>query len=89
MFGRIRGVAIGAAALFALVFRNLFAWSGLLTWAFVVYFIAGGKGMPPLNDVSQWGHGRLAIGAFAFVLQFLILTPVPHRLYKAQKRADC
>jgi hypothetical protein len=27
--------------------------------------------------------GRLAIGAFAFVLLFLILAPVPHALYDA------
>lgn len=83
MFGRVRSAAIGTAALFALVFLGLFVWSGLLTWAFIVYFIAGGKGMPPLNDVSQLGRGRLAIGAFAFILLFLILTPVPHRLYEA------
>ena len=83
MFGRARSAALGTAALFALVFLGLFVWSGLLTWAFIVYFIAGGKGLPPLNDVSRMGAGRLAIGAFAFVLLFLILTPVPHRLYDA------
>jgi hypothetical protein len=27
------------------------------------------------------GVGRQAIGAFAFVLLFLILAPVPHALY--------
>ena len=45
--------------------------------------LAGGKGLPPLNDVSRMGVGRLALGAFAFVLLFLILAPVPHRLYDA------
>jgi membrane-associated protease RseP (regulator of RpoE activity) len=83
MFGRARSAAIGRAALFALVFLGLFVWSGLLTWALIVYFIAGGKGLPPLNDVSRMGSGRLAIGAFAFVLLFLILAPVPHALYDA------
>jgi membrane-associated protease RseP (regulator of RpoE activity) len=83
MFGRARSAAIGTAALFALVFLGLFVWSGLLTWAFIVYFIAGGKGLPPLNDISRMGVGRLAIGAFALVLLFLILAPVPHRLYDA------
>ena len=34
MFGRVRGSAIGTAALFALLFLGLFVWSGLLTWAF-------------------------------------------------------
>jgi hypothetical protein len=81
MFGRLRGAAIGTAALFALLFLGLFVWSGLLMWALIVYFIAGAKGAPPLNDVSRLGAGRLAIGAFAFVLLFLILAPVPHRLY--------
>jgi membrane-associated protease RseP (regulator of RpoE activity) len=81
MFGRARSAAIGTAALMALFFLGLFVWSGLLTWAFIVYFIAGGKGIPPLNDVSRLGAGRLAIGAFAFILLFLILAPVPHRFY--------
>jgi hypothetical protein len=54
-----------------------------LTWAIIVYFIAGGKGLPPLNDVSRMGVGRMGIGAFAFVLLFLILAPVPHTLYHA------
>lgn len=83
MFGRARSAAIGTAALFALVFLGLFVWSGLLTWALIVYFIAGGKGLPPLNDVSRMGVARQAIGAFAFVLLFLILAPVPHALYNA------
>jgi Zn-dependent protease len=81
MFGRVRSAAIATAALVALVILGLFVWSGLLTWALIVYFIAGGKGLPPLNDISRMGAGRLAIGAFAFVLLFLILAPVPHRLY--------
>ncbi len=48
-----------------------------------MYFIAGGKGLPPLNDISRLGVGRLAVGAFAFVLLFLILAQVPHALYDA------
>lgn len=83
MLGRVHSTAIGTAALFALVLLCLFLWSGLLTRAFVVYFIAGGKGSAPLNDISRIGVGRLAVGAIAFVLLFLILTPVPHRLYDA------
>lgn len=83
MFGRARSAAIGTAALFALVFLGLFVWSGLLTWAFIVYFIAGGKGLPPLNDIGRLGAGRMAVGVFAFVLLVLILMPVPHRFYDA------
>jgi membrane-associated protease RseP (regulator of RpoE activity) len=83
MFGRTRSAAIGTAALVALVLLGLFVWSGLLTWALIVYFIAGSKGLPPLNDISRMGVGRQAVGAFAFVLLFLILAPVPHALYDA------
>jgi membrane-associated protease RseP (regulator of RpoE activity) len=83
MLGRVRGAAVGAVALFALFVLGLFVWSGLLTWALIVYFIAGGKGLPPLNDITRMGVGRLAVGAIAFVLLFLILAPVPHRLYDA------
>jgi Zn-dependent protease len=83
MFGRTRSTAIGTAALVALVLLALFVWSGLLTWALIVYFIAGGKGLPPLNDVSRMGVSRMAVGTFAFVLLFLILAPVPHALYDA------
>jgi hypothetical protein len=83
LLGRVRGAAVGAVALFALLVLGLFVWSGHLTWAFIVYFIAGGKGLPPLNDVSRMDACRLAIGAFAFVLLFLILAQVPHALYDA------
>lgn len=83
MFGRSRSAALGTAALLVLFFLGLFVWSGLLTWAFIVYFIAGGKGLPPLNDIGRLGAGRMAIGAFAFALLVFILMPVPHRFYDA------
>lgn len=83
MFGRSLGATIGTVAMFGLFVMGLFVWSGLLTWAFIVYFIAGGKGIPPLNDVSRLGPFRLAVGAFAFLLLFLILSPVPHRFYES------
>jgi hypothetical protein len=81
MFGRVRSAAIGTAALLALFLLGLFVWSGLLMWAFIVYFIAGGKGLPPLNNLGHLGAGRMAVGAFAFALLALILMPVPHRFY--------
>ncbi len=61
----------------------IFVWSGLLVWAFLAFFIAGRKGTPPLNDVSKLPPGRVAVGAFAFILLFLILIPVPHAFYKS------
>jgi len=83
VFGRAGGASISMVALFALIALGLFVWSGLLMWALIVYFLAGSKGLPPLNDVSRLGTGRMAIGVFAFVLLLLILSPVPHSLYRA------
>jgi Zn-dependent protease len=81
MFGRRRGAAVATAAVVALFALGLFVWGGLLGWAIVVYFIAGAKDLPPLDDVSRLGGGRLALGWFTFALLVLILAPVPHRLY--------
>lgn len=83
MFGRRRGAAVAAPALVALFGLGLFVWSGLLGWAILVYFIAGAKGLPPLDDVSGPGAGRLALGWLTFALLVLILVPVPHRLYES------
>lgn len=83
MFGRRRGAAVATAALVALFGLGLFVWSGLLGWAFLVYFIAGAKGLPPLDDVSGPGAGRLALGWLTFALLVLILVPVPHQLYES------
>lgn len=82
MFGPRMGAAISSAGimlLFALVF---FVWSGLLMWAVIIYFMAGRKGIPPLNDLSELDWGRMAVGWFAFVLLLAILVPVPHVLYQ-------
>lgn len=83
MFGRRIGATISTVAIFSLVMLGLFVWSGLLVWAFIAFFIAGSKGLPPLNDVSRLGATRTAIGGLAFVLLFLILIPVPHAFYKS------
>ena len=83
MFGQRRGAAIGTAALITLFFLGLFVWSGLLMWAFIVYFIAGRKGIPPLNDITRLDAGRSAIGAFSFLLLLAILIPVPHAFYQS------
>lgn len=81
LFGRKNSHTIGVVALFSLLVLGLFVWSGLLTWAIIVYFIAGTKSAPPLNDVTKLDTGRVTIGALAFVLLFLILVPVPHAFY--------
>lgn len=83
MFGQRRGAAISTAALITLFFLGLFVWSGLLTWAFIAFFIAGSKGIPPLNDITELDTGRKAVGAFAFLLLVAILVPVPHAFYQS------
>lgn len=83
LFGRRKAEVIGMVALFALFLLALFVWSGLLIWAIIVFFIAGIKSPPPLNDFSKLDSRRVALGAFAFVLLFLMLTPVPHPFYNA------
>jgi len=83
LFGRRNSNTIGMVALFSLFLLGLFVWSGLLTWAIIVFFIAGTKSAPPLNDVSKLDSRRVAIGAFTFTILFLILTPVPHAFYQS------
>ena len=83
LFGRRKAEVIGMVALFALFLLALFVWSGLLIWAIIVFFIAGIKSPLPLNDFSKLDSRRVALGAFAFVLLFLMLTPVPHAFYNA------
>ena len=61
---------------------GLFVWSGLLYWAFIAFFIAGGKGFRPVNDVSALDPPRQAVGVFSFALLVAILLPVPHGLYE-------
>lgn len=83
LFGRKNSHTIGMVALFSLFLLGLFVWSGLLTWAIIVFFISGTKSAPPLNDLTKLDNRRLAIGALAFVLLFLILIPVPHAFYQS------
>lgn len=82
MFGPRAGVAISTAGIVVLFGLAFFVWNGLLMWALIIYFVAGRKGMPPLNDLTQLDGGRKAIGWFSFVMLLLILTPVPHGLFQ-------
>lgn len=83
MFGQRRSASISTAALLTLFFLGLFVWSGLLMWAFIAFFIAGRKGLPPLNDVTRLDFGRSTIGTFSFLLLLAILTPVPHAFWES------
>lgn len=80
IFGQKAGAFIGVAAMSGLLALGLFVWTGLLFWAFIVFFIAGRKGLPPLNDITPLSPLRLGIGGFAFALLLAILLPVPRSL---------
>ena len=79
LFGRRRVKTGGWVALFHLAILGIFYWSGWLNWALIVFFLGGVKHQPALNELPIPGWRRSAIGAFAFILLFLIMAPVPHR----------
>ena len=81
MFGLRRGHAISVGALITLFALALFVWPGLMMWALIVWFIAGTRDVPPLNDVTPLNPARRALGWLAFLLLAGILIPVPHALY--------
>lgn len=83
LFGRKNANTIGMVSLFSLFLLGLFVWSGLLTWAIIVFFLAGIKSAPPLNDVTKLDSKRVAIGLIAFIILFMILIPVPHSFYQS------
>jgi Zn-dependent protease len=81
MFGARRGHAISVGGLITLFALTLFVWPGLMMWAFIVWFIAGDRDAPPLNDVTPLNTGRRVLGWLTFVILAAILIPVPHALY--------
>lgn len=76
MFGGRAADRIGRAAMLALFLLALTVWPGLMTWAIIVFFLAG-RGAPPLDDVTPLCRRRKMLGLFAFLLLVLILTPMP------------
>ena len=83
LFGRKRSEIIAHVAFFAIIMLGIFVWTGWLAWALIVFFLSGFKSMPPMNDVAELDRKRVVLGAFAFVLLFLILSPMPHAFQKA------
>lgn len=81
MLGRRRGALVGTLALVTLFALGVFVWSGLLMWAFIIYFVAGRKGFTALDNITPLDGGRRALGVVAFVLLLVILLPVPHALW--------
>ena len=81
LLGGRRAYTAGVATLAVLVVVGLFVWSGLLFWALLIYFVAGTRDVPPLNDVSRLDQGRVVLGIVAFALLLAIQLPVPPSLY--------
>ena len=82
MFGRRAGETIGSVAMWTPLLLGLFVWPGLLTWAIIVFFIAG-RGESPMDDLSPLTASRRWLGYAAFAILALILTPLPHTLWGA------
>jgi Zn-dependent protease len=82
MFGRRAGDTIGSVAMWTLLLLGLFVWPGLLTWALIVFFIAG-RGAPPLDDMTPLSPSRRCLGYAAFAILALIIAPMPHKLWEA------
>ena len=82
LFGSRRGEAISTAAMWSLLLLALFVWPGLITWALIIFFIAG-RGTPPLNDLTPVTAGRRWLGYATFAILALILLPLPHTLWPA------
>lgn len=82
MFGRRAGEAISSTAMWTLLLLGLFVWPGLLTWAIIVFFIAG-RGVPPLDNLTPLTPARQCLGYAVFAILALILAPLPHSLWAA------
>ena len=82
MFGGRIGGTISSVAMWSLFLLGLFVWPGLLTWAIIVFFIAG-RGASPLDDITPVTPGRRRLGYLTFAILALILLPFPHALWQA------
>lgn len=84
MFGRRIGDFIGTIAMWSLLLLGFFVWPGLLTWAIIIFFIAG-RSTPPLNDLTPLTPARLALGYVALLILALIIVPLPHAFWPAAR----
>jgi hypothetical protein len=82
LFGSRNAHGVSMVALVSLFLLALFVWTGLMFWAFIVFFIAGTHDAPAANDVTPLGPPRKALACFAFLLLLLIIVPVPRALYE-------
>ena len=66
IFGARRANVLSIVGLIAVFLLTFFVWSGLLMWAFVIFFIASTRDLLPANDLTRIGLGRTAVGYFSF-----------------------
>jgi len=81
LFGSKRGHAISVGALVTLFALALFVWPGLMLWAVIVWFIAGTRDVPALDDITPLNPARRALAWFTLLLLAAIIIPVPHVFY--------
>lgn len=82
LLGHRTGRTISSLAMWSLLLLGVFVWPGLLTWALIVFFVAGSP-TPPLNDLTPLTPGRRWLGYLTFVILLLIVVPLPHSLWPA------
>ncbi len=68
LFGSKRGHAISVGALISLFALALFVWPGLMMWAVIVWFIAGTRDVPALDDITPLNPARRALAWFTLLL---------------------
>lgn len=81
MFGTRAGATISRIAMWTLFLLALFVWPALFMWAIIVFFIAGRRGTPPLNDLTPITPARRWLGYATFLILALIITPLPHAFW--------
>lgn len=84
MFGQRAGKIISTVSMWMLFLLAVFVYPGLLLFAIIVFFLAGARGVPPLDDITPIDPARRLLGYLAFLILFLILVPVPEGLHMAE-----
>lgn len=83
LFGPRRARQVGTGALIALVLLALFVYPGLLFWAFIIFFLAGGGRFPARDDLTPLSGGRRLLAWTSYAILVLILAPLPHAWFGA------
>jgi membrane-associated protease RseP (regulator of RpoE activity) len=77
ILGRSRARVLGSAAVMLMVAAGLFYSAHWLTWAVIIYFLAGTGHPAAKNEVAGVGAGRKILGFVALALVAAIVLPAP------------